>query len=130
MVLFGLGGGSVFVPLTQTSLVGVPPQDSGAASSLVNVMQQLGGSVGLAALVAVFGTARENYLAHPLAGLSAAAQAQRALAHGMSAAFVLAAIFDAGCLLIIALLLRPRRAAAPEPVSTATAQVRKKILDR
>jgi EmrB/QacA subfamily drug resistance transporter len=130
MVLFGIGGGSVFVPLTSASLVGVAPQDSGAASSLVNVMQQLGGSVGLAALVAVYGTAIKDARSHPQAGLTAAEQAHRVLAHGMSSAFVLAALFDAGCLLIIALLLRPRRApaagpaipsGAPEPVSSTAA---------
>jgi hypothetical protein len=92
-------------------------------------MQQLGGSVGLAALVAVFGTANKNALAHPLAGLTATEQAHRALAHGVSSAFILAAVFDVGSLLLIALLLRPRKAAdpvgpatpadAPEPVSTA-----------
>ncbi len=46
MVLLGAGMGVVFVPLTTASLAGVRPQDSGAASSMVNVMQQLGGSVG------------------------------------------------------------------------------------
>jgi EmrB/QacA subfamily drug resistance transporter len=129
MVLFGIGGGTVFVPLTSASLVGVRPQDSGAASSLVNVMQQLGGSVGLAALVAVFGTARRNALAHPAAGLTATGQAHRVLSHGVSAAFILATVFDVGCLLIIVLLLRnparpavPAKAAgAPEPVSTSAA---------
>jgi EmrB/QacA subfamily drug resistance transporter len=110
LVLFGMGGGSVFVPLTSTSLAGVRPEDSGAASSLVNVMQQLGGSVGLAALVAIFGTAAKSAQAHPAAGLTAAAQAHRVLAHGVSAAFALAAVFDVTCLLIIALLLRPRPA--------------------
>ena len=73
MVLLGAGMGVVFVPLTTASLAGVAPQDSGAASSMVNVMQQLGGSVGLAVLVAVFGTATRDSLAHPVAGLSAAA---------------------------------------------------------
>src|SRR6201996_5147547 len=62
MVLFGLGMGVVFVPLTTASLAGVRTEDSGAASSMVNVMQQLGGSVGLAVLVAVYGTASRNAL--------------------------------------------------------------------
>jgi predicted MFS family arabinose efflux permease len=49
MVLLGIGMGLVFVPLTTASLAGVAPADSGAASSMVNVMQQVGGSLGLAA---------------------------------------------------------------------------------
>ena len=110
MVLLGAGMGVVFVPLTTTSLAGVRPQDSGAASSMVNVMQQLGGSLGLAVLVAVFGTASRTALAHPVAGQSAAAFHQLVLAHGMAAAFGLAAIFDVAALLIIAILLRSRPA--------------------
>ena len=110
MVLLGAGMGVVFVPLTTASLAGVRPQDSGAASSMVNVMQQLGGSLGLAVLVAVFGTASRTALAHPVAGLSAAAFQQHVLAHGMADAFGVAAIFDVAALLIIAILLRGRPA--------------------
>jgi EmrB/QacA subfamily drug resistance transporter len=114
MVLLGGGMGIVFVPLTTASLAGVRAQDSGAASSMVNVMQQLGGSVGLAVLVAVYGTASRNALAHPAAGLSAAALHTRVLSHGMSTAFGLAAIFDLAALLVIAFLLRDRRPPVPQ----------------
>ena len=114
MVLVGGGMGLVFVPLTTASLAGVRPEESGAASSMVNVMQQLGGSVGLAVLVAVFGTATRDSLAHPVAGLSAAASHTHALAHGMSTAFALAAIFDLAALVVIALLLRTRKPAVPD----------------
>jgi EmrB/QacA subfamily drug resistance transporter len=114
MVLLGGGMGAVFVPLTTASLAGVRPQESGAASSMVNVMQQLGGSVGLAILVAVYGTATRNSLAHPVAGLSAAASHARVLAHGMSTAFLLAAIFDLAALVLIALLLRDRKPVVPD----------------
>ena len=113
MLLFGMGMGVVFVPLTAVSLAGVRQEDSGAASSMVNVMQQVGGSLGLAVLVAVFGTATRNAAAHPVAGLSAAAFQHRVLAHGMSEAFALAAIFDVVTLLIIATLLRSHRPVAP-----------------
>jgi hypothetical protein len=114
MVLLGGGMGVVFVPLTTASLAGVRPQDSGAASSMVNVMQQLGGSVGLAVLVAVYGTATRNSLAHPVAGLSAAAFHTNVLAHGMSTAFTLAAIFDVAAFVVIAALLRTPRPAVPD----------------
>jgi EmrB/QacA subfamily drug resistance transporter len=117
MLLFGLGMGVVFVPLTTVSLAGVRPEDSGAASSMVNVMQQVGGSLGLAVLVAVFGTATKNAASGPLASLPAAVQ-HRVLAHGMSDAFALAAIFDVVTLLIIAVVLRARRPVveAPRPL--------------
>jgi EmrB/QacA subfamily drug resistance transporter len=111
MMLLGIGMGLVFVPLTTASLAGVAPADSGAASSMVNVMQQVGGSLGLAVLVAVFGTASRNAGHQPVPGLTAAAQAQHALAHGMAAAFGLAAILDAASLLVIVALIRTRKPA-------------------
>ena len=114
MALLGGGMGVVFVPLTTASLAGVRPEESGAASSMVNVMQQLGGSVGLAVLVAVFGTATRDALAHPVAGLSAAAEHAHVLSHGMSTAFALAAIFDVAALVVIAVFLRDRRPAVPD----------------
>src|SRR5262249_42391063 len=55
MLLLGTGMGVAFVPLTMVSLHGVAPEDSGAAASMVNVMQQVGGALGLAILVTVFG---------------------------------------------------------------------------
>lgn len=55
LMFFGLGNGLAFVPLTTAALSGVEPEDQGAASGLVNVMQQVGGSLGLAILVTVFG---------------------------------------------------------------------------
>jgi len=119
MLLFGVGMGVVFVPLTAVSLAGVRTQDAGAASSMVNVMQQVGGSLGLAVLVAVFGTASRNAAAHPVAGLSAAAFHDHVLAHGMSVAFGLAAIFDVATLVLILTLLRARRPAVPAQRASA-----------
>jgi EmrB/QacA subfamily drug resistance transporter len=109
MMLLGIGMGLVFVPLTTASLAGVAPADSGAASSMVNVMQQVGGALGLAVLVAVFGTASRNAQQHPLPGLAAAAQVQHVLAHGMATAFGLAAIFNVAGLLVIVALIRARK---------------------
>ncbi len=96
MLLLGAGLGVVFVPLTTVSLAGVAAADSGAASSMVNVMQQLGGALGLAILVTVFGTAYR----HAAAGGTAV---HGALIHGVSSAFTVAAVFD-GCALLVILL--------------------------
>src|SRR5829696_5369563 len=60
MLLFGLGMGLLFVPLTIVAVSGVAPHEVGAASSLLNVTQQVGGSLGLSILVTVFGTASRN----------------------------------------------------------------------
>ena len=115
MLLLGGGLGTVFVPLTTASLAGVRPADSGAASSMVNVMQQVGGALGLAVLVAVFGTARRDAARHPLAGATPVLQAHTALAHGMATAFLLAAVFDAVSLIVIIALIRTRAPISAPP---------------
>jgi EmrB/QacA subfamily drug resistance transporter len=114
MLLLGTGMGVVFVPLTMASLHEVRPEDSGAAASMVNVMQQVGGSLGLAILVTAYSTAVRNAARHPVAGLSRLAQAHQAVVHGMSSAFTLAAVLDVLALLVIVAVMRGR-ARAPEP---------------
>jgi EmrB/QacA subfamily drug resistance transporter len=107
MVLIGAGMGVVFVPLTMASLSGVRPGDSGAASSMVNVMQQVGGSLGLAVLV----TAASGAMGH--------AAGQAAVVHGMSRAFTLAAVLDVLALLVVLTVMRP---APSETGDTAASQ--------
>jgi hypothetical protein len=82
VVLFDAGNDMAFVPLTGASLAGVRPEDAGSASGLVNVTQQLGGALGLAVLVSVFGSARRV-----VAGQSAAA-ARAAFVVGADHAFI------------------------------------------
>ena len=57
MVLIGIGQGGVLSPLTASGIAGVTVADAGAASGLVNAAHQLGGSLGLGVLVAVFAAA-------------------------------------------------------------------------
>ena len=106
MLLIGLGMGLVFVPLTTASLAGVPAADSGAASGLVNMLQLVGGSLGLGVLVAVYGTA------------SGHAVTPHAVTHGIGAAFGFAALLDVCSLLVIMALIRTRRLMpAPAPAA-------------
>ena len=114
MLLTGLGMGLVFVPLTTASLAGVPAADSGAASGLVNMLQLVGGSLGLGVLVAVYGTASRH------------ATGVHAVTHGMGVAFGFAALLDLCSLLVIVALIRTRRltpapAAAPREREEAVA---------
>jgi predicted MFS family arabinose efflux permease len=103
MVLIGAGMGVVFVPLTMASLAGVRPSDSGAASSMVNVMQQVGGSLGLAVLVTASSSA------------TGGATGTAAVVHGMSSAFTLAAVFDVLALVVVLTAMRPGRAHGADP---------------
>jgi EmrB/QacA subfamily drug resistance transporter len=60
-VLVALGMGLSFVAVTSAAVAGVPPQDAGVASALLNSGQQVGGAIGLALLTAV-STARTDSL--------------------------------------------------------------------
>ncbi|RZQ61565.1 DHA2 family efflux MFS transporter permease subunit [Amycolatopsis suaedae] len=54
-IVFSLGGGLLNTPLTTLVTSGVGPGDGGAASGLMNTTKQVGGAVGLAALVTLAG---------------------------------------------------------------------------
>ncbi|RSS66112.1 MFS transporter [Streptomyces sp. WAC06614] len=60
VLVFSTGMGMEFVSLTLMALSNVPDRESGAASGLLNTMQQVGGSLGLSILVTVFGTASRS----------------------------------------------------------------------
>jgi EmrB/QacA subfamily drug resistance transporter len=50
VVLMPMGMALVFIPMTMSVVHGVTPADSGIASGVLNTMQQVGGSLGLATL--------------------------------------------------------------------------------
>jgi EmrB/QacA subfamily drug resistance transporter len=101
LALFGTGNGLAFIPLTAASLAGVQPEDAGAASGLVNVMQQVGGSLGLAILVTVFGEASRHYAAHPATGLTGVALANHAYVAGADRAFQVSTAFVIATLILV-----------------------------
>ena len=117
MLLLGAGMGITFVPLTMASLAGVHPEDSGSASSMVNVTQQVGGALGLAILVTVFGSNGTAAAHRPPAGQGAAAAG--ALTHAMATSFGAAAIFDVCALLVIVLAIRMLPRPAMKPAAAA-----------
>jgi EmrB/QacA subfamily drug resistance transporter len=112
LLVFGLGNGLAFVPLTTTSLDNVDPADAGAASGLINVMQQVGGSLGLAVLVTIFGTASKHAAAHARAGESASDLARHAFVVGADRSFWAATIFLVGTLLLVTFAIRTERPVA------------------
>jgi predicted MFS family arabinose efflux permease len=111
LVLVGLGNGTAFVPLTATALAGVSPHDAGAASGLVNVMQQLGGTLGVAVLVTIFGSASSH--AHRIVG-TATEQAHHAFVIGAEQAFIGSVAFIVAAIVLVTVAIRiPRPAAVP-----------------
>ncbi|CAB4935178.1 unannotated protein [freshwater metagenome] len=61
-VLLGLGLGFTFVPLSNLALVGVGEHDAGAASAVLQAVQQVGASIGTALLATFSVTAITNSL--------------------------------------------------------------------
>ncbi len=124
-LLFGLGMGFLFVPLTLVALSGVQPHESGAASGLLNVMQQVGGSLGLSIMVTVFGTASRNEAKDQVAQFLAGANPQdlarfqqtqqlppeyasHVLAHGVSTSMEMGVVFAVLALLLSLVVIRVR----------------------
>ncbi len=63
LLILGLGFGMIFAPAINTATAGVPRQDSGVASALVNTMHQVGDRSGRPLLSTIAPTATTSYLA-------------------------------------------------------------------
>jgi len=110
LILFGLGNGISFVSLTTAALTGVRPEDAGAASGLINVAQQLGGTLGVAVLVTVFGSASKHVT--PLAHGTALDQANHVFVHAADRAFMVGTLFIIAAIVLVAVTVRlPRKSA-------------------
>jgi MFS family permease len=112
LVLLGLGTGTALVPLTTASLSGVEPADAGAASGLVNVVQQVGAALGLAVLVTILDAAAGHDQLQVGAGGSSH------LVHGLDVTFGAGALFGLAALLTVGLLVH-----LPATNATTTAPV-------
>ena len=110
LILVGFGLGLLFVPLSNTALVGVENRDAGAASALVNATQQVGGAVGTSLFSTIYASAVSGYIASH--GATPQAQGQ-ALVHGYTTAFGYAAGLMAFAGVIAALLIRARKSDLP-----------------
>ncbi|TQK51308.1 EmrB/QacA subfamily drug resistance transporter [Streptomyces sp. SLBN-118] len=125
ILVFGLGMGFNFVSLTLMAVSGVPTHETGAASGMLNATQQVGGSLGLSILVTVFGTASNNEADDQVSRFLAQATpaeklrfqqtgqlprpfSDEVLAAGVSAAFIVAAVFAVIAAVIAVLAIQVR----------------------
>lgn len=83
-VFIGIGLGAAFVAVTNVAVADVPADDAGVAGGLVNTSQQVGGALGLAALVAVAATGTRHAASMTMTRVAA-------LHHGYSWAYLAAA---------------------------------------
>jgi EmrB/QacA subfamily drug resistance transporter len=117
MMITALGLGLLFVPMALVSLTKVGNQDTRVASSLVNVGQQVGGSIGLALLGTVAWSAvaasvrsqTATAAGHPLSAAAQARIQQHALATGFSRGFLVCAAIGLLALIIAVAAIRVTR---------------------
>ncbi|HEV7977858.1 MFS transporter [Amycolatopsis sp.] len=100
MVLMGLGGGLAFSPLNIIIMSTVPAEEAGAAGGVLQTLQQVGATLGLAILVTVFGTTVRN---------TTGTSPDAVMVDGMTAAFVTSTII-AALTFAVALTFRKVRA--------------------
>ena len=103
-LLFGIGAGMTFMPLTTIMMSDIPATDAGVASGVGNVTMQVGGAFGLAAL----GTISTDHT-HTL--LAQGESVIGALTAGYQLGFGIAAACVATGLVIVLVGLRPQRVA-------------------
>jgi EmrB/QacA subfamily drug resistance transporter len=120
-LLFGLGAGMTFMPLTTIMMSEVPASDAGIGSGVGNVTMQVGGAFGLAALGTITADHTHTLIAQG-ESLAGALTAGYQLGYGIAAACV------ATALIIVLVVLRSPRAArtrqevlAPDDMETAQA---------
>ena len=110
LLLVGAGLGLVFAPSFTLGTLGVEPGDAGVASAMVNVAQQIGGSIGTSLLNTIAAVVASGYIASHSASVTSAAGKQlvevNALLNSYHAVFWVAAGIYAGVALLCALVLR------------------------
>ena len=147
MMITAAGLGLLFVPMALVSLTKVRNADTGVASSLVNVGQQVGGSIGLAILGTVAWSAVATSLRSQTAAAAAAAKAvghpltvatqtqiqHHALATGFSHGFLVSAAIGLLALIIALAAIRVTRedlsGAQAAPASPAGDDVSAEVLE-
>jgi EmrB/QacA subfamily drug resistance transporter len=125
LVTFGLG--LAFTPVTFAATAGVPMEQAGLASGLINTTRQVGGSIGLAALATI---AAERTIAFMAGGAGAPGAA--ALTAGYARAFAVSVWFLLGAAASATIIpaITPRREVARRRAAEpAMAQAAAPILD-
>jgi EmrB/QacA subfamily drug resistance transporter len=124
LILMGVGMGISFVSLTTAGLAGIAPADAGAASGLINVMQQLGAALGLAVLVTVFDTVSSPGRGTGLATASTAgAHARSVMVHGLDVTFAAGAFFALLALAVVVFSVRTEAVEVPDDLTELEAEM-------
>src|SRR6266511_3052728 len=108
-LLIAVGLGFSFVPISIAALAGVPADEAGLASGLINTSQQIGGALGIAALSAIATSTTSDSVA---SGTRVAV----ALTDGFQSAFIAAAAIALAGILVALLMVRRSDLEQEQPV--------------
>jgi EmrB/QacA subfamily drug resistance transporter len=106
LIVWSVGMGLAFVPLTLLATSGVKSGDAGLASGLFNTMSQVGGALGLA-ILATIATSRTEGILAGAHGITAYTQLS-ALVSGYHIAYFAGAVVSAVGAIVLAAFLRQR----------------------
>ncbi|WP_436774756.1 MFS transporter [Yinghuangia sp. YIM S09857] len=111
VLLMGMGMGAVFVSIMTTATAGIAPEEAGIGSAVLNVTQQIGGTIGLAVLATISTSALKDDFKEQVAkaGEATPAVQAHAMTAGWTAAILAASIMLFASSLIAFALVRIRR---------------------
>ncbi|MYS72518.1 MFS transporter, partial [Streptomyces sp. SID5926] len=110
LLLLGLGMGLTFMPVYATATAGVPAQDAGVASAVLNTVQQMGASLGTVLLNTIATSATGRYVhAHERGPTHAGATLDEGMVHGFSVAYWCSAAVLLLAALVAGLTVRPSK---------------------
>ena len=110
LALMGFGMGATFVSVTIAATSGVPHEESGLASGILNTSQQVGGAVGLAILTGIATTAATNYIKNlHLTAPPTPHQLLEATVHGFHDGYLIGACFAVTAALIATFVIKQKK---------------------
>ena len=115
LILLSVGLGLIFLPTTLVAVSGAARHESGLASAVLNVSQQLGGSIGLA----VLGTVAANVTRSRLASVRPSHEAiSQAVTAGFTTAFEVGTVIALAAFILALVVIRSR---APQTAALSEA---------
>lgn len=121
MILFAFGMGATFVSITIAATSGVPQNQAGLASGILNTSQQIGGAIGLAILTGIVTSYSTSYIKGlNLKGAPSHDVISAAIVHGFQKGFLVASCFGLSASLIAAFVIR-QKAGDPTTIDPAIA---------
>lgn len=121
MILFAFGMGATFVSITIAATSGVPQNQAGLASGILNTSQQIGGAIGLAILTGIVTSYSTSYInGLNLLGAPDRDVISAAMVHGFQKGFLVASCFGIAASLIAAFVIK-QKAGDPTTLDPALA---------